>query len=265
MSGSTDYGGEAIAGAAFSDAGFNRLYDPIEAVLPGVAHAMVQVAVRDTIEEFCLRSLYWRNTVLWQMPVGASLANLDPVDDLARAGLVLSVTGLTRWQLKPPAILIDPGPATAVRSGQALVVCKPSWVSDYTYDLPSFLTDDWSEALRDGALSRLYSQPSKPYSSAQLAQYHGQRFRAQIRLAREMAGRFNDYGRWAFPYFGRGHQVTSAWGSPGAGDLVTPPPGPLPDVAIPLADGETTFDGGSYDADLSDNSNPPVIRDGGGY
>lgn len=179
------------------DGGLERIYDAVEAILPGVLHPVVQMTLWDAIEDFCARSTLWRATVGWDLPAGDSTLNLSPLDADTRVRWVLDVRGLVRWRVEPPARLVDLMNGAQDRTGTALVACAPRKLGGA---LPSFLLDDWSEALRDGALSRLYMQPAKPYTNMQLAQFHGRRFKAGITQAK-VSALHAGAPLWRFPYF----------------------------------------------------------------
>lgn len=177
----------------------DRIYDAIEAVLPGVTHTMVQMAVWDALDEFCTKSTFWRATVQWVLQPNVQAVNLNPVAGNALVRHVIAVRGITRWRVEPPATIVDLIPNGEARSGQARVVLKPSRLSG---ELPSSLIDDWHQAIRDGALAQLYGQPAKPYSSGVLAQYHRRQFWSGIREARSSAMRYNSGEQtsgWWFP------------------------------------------------------------------
>lgn len=187
--------------------GLSRILDGIEGALPGVPDTMVQLCVWDALEEFCVRSTYWRMTVAWSLAPGVSRVDLNPIDDIALVSTVLRVcprgTNAPRWRLAPQATLVDTGDDySTVRSGTARVVCKPRRLDDLV--VPTFLLNDWSEALRNGALSRLFAQHLKPWSNPSMAEYHGKRFRDQIRLARDEQRFRNDRTAAFFPYFAGG-------------------------------------------------------------
>lgn len=185
--------------------GLTRLYDAVESIVPGVAHPVVQMVMWDAIEEFCVRSTFWRETMEWVMPIGNREVDLNPVGSGAIVANVLDVRGLTSFSVYPPALLTDSGSTDQPRSGFAYVSCKPTRLGNA---IPSFLVDDWYEGIKDGAMGRLYQQPGKPYSSPQLAEIHLKRFRTQMRLARDQAERFNSRGpaQWSFPLFAKGHR-----------------------------------------------------------
>lgn len=218
--------------------GLERIYDALESTLPGVAHAMVQLAVWDALEEFCVRSTFWRESVAWEMPVGVTGIDLNPLDANTRIQWILEVCGLSCHQVKPAAILLDTGhglvtPGDTVRSGTVWAVLKPSGLGS---SLPDWV-HDWNEGIRDGALARLYLQPAKPYSNLKSADYHAKRFRTQIQLARAEA-RTVCRRPPRFPYFARGRDAygwpigDGCCGPGGTGGGVTPPVGTFPTLAI---------------------------------
>jgi hypothetical protein len=189
--------------------GLDRIYDTIEASLPGVLHPIVQMTLWASIEEFCIKSTYWRQWVNWQMAAGVTRVDLNPIDTNTRAHWVLEACGLSCWRLSPPAILVDTGVADKARSGTALAVCKPTKLAAA---LPSFLVDDWSEALQAGVLYRLYSQPAKPYSNPQMALFYGKQFRYEVNRAREAVRHLVHCRPPPFPYFASGRQgFVGAW------------------------------------------------------
>lgn len=182
-----------------ADGGLDRIYDAIEAVVPGVNHAVVQMVVWDTLDEFCTKSTFWRATVQWTLQPSVQAVNLNPVSGNALVRHVLALRGLTRWRVEPPATIVDLIPCEEARSGQARVALRPSRLSA---NLPGSLVDDWQQAIRDGALAALYGQPAKSYSSGALAQYHRRQFLAAIREARSQAIRYNSGEQtsgWVFP------------------------------------------------------------------
>lgn len=183
----------------------DRFFDEIEAVVPGVLHAVVQMCLWDSIEDFCTRSTFWRQTVQWTLGAGVNMLDFNPFDGASLIVQVLELEGLSQWEMQPVAVLVDHGDSTLQRQGHALVALKPVRLSN---QIPGFLTDLWFEPLRDGALSRLYGQPAKPYSNMQLAQFFGRRFEVGISRARGRAAHMNSRHAptWRFPYFARGRR-----------------------------------------------------------
>jgi hypothetical protein len=187
-------------------AGPNRLYDDVQAILPGVLYPVLQMELWNVVEEFAIRSTYFRDHVHWQMPAGVCSYDFNPYDGAMSVCWVLMQHGLYRWRVIPPAELVDLEEPKQARHGWALLALKPS---RFSRCLPSILFSNWFEVMLDGVLFRLYGSPAKPYSDPQRAQYHGRRFRAGIQLARDVAQRNytgDQQPRWAFPYFARGRR-----------------------------------------------------------
>lgn len=181
-----------------SDLGLNRLYDNVQAVVPAVGLSLIKMMGWNTIEEFYLRSTARRENVYWQMAVGVSEVDFNPFDATWLVAWILDVSGLHCPKIEMPGLLIDLQPPSSPRSGQALLALKPV---NFTTNLPQELFTQWFETILDGTLYRLYATPAKPYSSPQLAQYHGGRYRGGIARARAIAQKqySNGGGRWQFP------------------------------------------------------------------
>lgn len=188
--------------------GVERIYDNVLAVVPAMTLPLIEVALWNTIEEFALRSTYFRDRVSWQMAPGVNSVQFNPHSSRALVAWVLGQQGLLHWHIVPPGLMIDDQRPTAYRHGTALVALKP--ISFDVAEMPSGgeLYSTWFETLLDGTLFRLYGQPAKPWSNQQLAQYHGSRFRMGINRARDIAQRShsNQQGRWNFPPFAVGRR-----------------------------------------------------------
>lgn len=184
---------------------YERIYDNVQLVVPAVTLNLIKVALWNTVEEFSLRSLYFRDLVGWTMPIGTSKMNFNPYSAGFSVCWLLGQDGLIAWRVQPPALLIDLRPPVAARTGTALLALKP--VSFETV-LPAETWTNWFETLLDGTLFRLYGQPSKPWSNTQLAQYHGTRFRQGMNRARGLAAQAysNQQPAWCYPYAARGRR-----------------------------------------------------------
>lgn len=188
-----------------------RLLDNVQAEVPAVGLEIVKMAAWNTIEEFYIRSTFRRETVYWEMGTGTSEVNFNPYDSKWLVAWLLFFDGIPRFRVHPPARVTDAFPPTSYRSGSALLALKPcSWDAVYNCSCDtSELWSNWFEVIKDGVLYRLFKQPAKPWSSPQLAEYHGKEYRAGIARARAtaQAGYNGDPGgRWAFPQFARGRR-----------------------------------------------------------
>lgn len=192
-----------------------RLYDNIQILLPAITLPVIELELWNAVSEFCIRSTYVRATVYWQMAAGVSSVDFNPFDQETIVVWVLFVSGLTNWEINPPAQLVDLSAPTADRSGQALLALRP-----FSFDVIklggvptlgniSELFTTWYETMLDGTLGRLYAMPSKPWTNTQLATYHGTRFRQGINRARDIAERLHSHQqsrRRTYPYFAHGRR-----------------------------------------------------------
>jgi hypothetical protein len=181
-----------------TDPGLERLYDNVQSSVPAVTLSLVKLAAWNTIEEFYLRSTAKRELVFWQMAPGVQSIDFNPFDANWLVAWLLDFCGLFSWKVDMPGCLIDLNQPLQQRQGTALLALKPA---SFSAAFPQELFVQWFEVILDGVLFRLYGQPAKPYSSPQLAQYHGQRYRRGIADARSIAQRqyTNGPGRWNFP------------------------------------------------------------------
>jgi hypothetical protein len=187
--------------------GLARLYDNIQATVPGVLLPIVKIVVWNAIEEFYWRSTWRREWLNWTMPPGVLCVDFNPFDGNWVVCWVLDIYGLSDYMVRPPAEIIDTRspPIDGTREGKALVALKPVSL-DADFDPLLFM--NWFETILDGALYRLYLQPAKPYSSPQLAGAHAKQFRVGCQRARAVAQMqyTNGPGRWGFPYFASGRR-----------------------------------------------------------
>ena len=186
-----------------------RLYDNVQMLLPGVTVPVIEIALWNAVQEFCIRSTYFRSKVYWQMGPGITTVDFNPFDASTVVVWVLFVRGLTHWEVNPPAQLVDFMPPTGPRQGWALLALRPVAFDEVKLGALPELFTTWFETMLDGVLFRLYGMPIKPWSSPSLAQYHGTRFRQGMNRARDIAERLHSHQqspRRAFPYFARGRR-----------------------------------------------------------
>lgn len=89
--------------------------------------------------------------------------------------------GDVRFQLDDGILHIDPAPNEDIPGGLKLkVVTIPNRDA---CELDSRLFDEWQDAIVEGALSRLYSMPSRPWSSMSRSDYSRRLFNEAIGMA----------------------------------------------------------------------------------
>lgn len=186
--------------------GVARLLDNVQATVPAVTLEMVKLQAWNAIEQFYLDSTVQREKVYWQLAIGAQELDFNPFSESWLVAWVLDVRGLYCPRIIMPGTVIDTQPPTSVRNGSALLALRPVGFDGCCSTLPPELWAQWFQTVLAGTLSKLYAQPSKPYSSPQLAQFYGAQFRQGIARARDIARReYTDGpGRWKFPLFAHG-------------------------------------------------------------
>jgi hypothetical protein len=189
--------------------GLDRLYDTIQSRLPGMTQPLIDLELHNVIEEFCRRSTYFREQIFWQMQPGISRLELSPYSLQMVTILVIAQDGLLDYYIEPPATMVDRQVPTATRSGKALIVIKPKTLEFVKKGAAPDLFTTWFEVMLDGVLFRLYGIPAKPWSSPQLASYHGTRWWQGVNRARDQAERLNSSQQSPFrmfPYWARGRR-----------------------------------------------------------
>jgi hypothetical protein len=184
---------------------YARLFDRVQAAVPGLGAAALYLACWDTIEDFYHRSTYKREHVYWEMPPGVATVNFDPYDADWRVCLFLAMQGLSNWKIETPGLLRDltsPTPCN-LRRGEVLLALKPR---DIQVQLGYHVWTERFETLFHGVMYRLYQQPGKPWSDLKSMNFHGLEYRAGIASARAeaQAWRLRDAASWSFPYYATG-------------------------------------------------------------
>jgi hypothetical protein len=186
-----------------------RLYDNVQILLPAITLPVINLELWNTVQEFCIRSTYFRSLIHWQMAPGVSSVDFNPFSASMMVVWVLWQHGLTNWQVNPPAQLVDFLKPTGGRTGEAMVALRPISFDEVKLNAMPELFTTWYETMLDGVLGRLYAAPAKPWSAPPLAQYHGSRFRMGINRARDIAERLHSNQqspRRAYPYFAHGRR-----------------------------------------------------------
>jgi hypothetical protein len=120
----------------------------------------------------------------------------NPLFRVRRAGVLLNAGS------KCPTLRIEhnPGCNEMWIATLALNTCDPTDDQGFVTP-PDYMLEKWMDYIGSGVLARLMTQPAKPYSSLQGAQFHGRKFNEGVGLARkEVRNMFvYDGQRWAFP------------------------------------------------------------------
>lgn len=199
---------------------FRRYVQPYAS---GVTPFEVAHHIREALRDFCARTKCWQVLLdpfvtaagsaeyTLTPPAGAAISQVEEVfvsearldfaglDDLytltagnwrtAAAGTPLQATFLEPGRLR---LHTTPDAVATVYVRAAL---KPSASATLaTATLPDFLFEQWAQDIANGALTRLYATPDKPYSNPQLSLERGTRYEvsvgdARLRVARSFGRR----------------------------------------------------------------------------
>ena len=184
-------------------------YDLLLPELPGCTSAMVNFQLREVAREFCTSTNVWRhpltaislvaNQSTYTMPVPAN-SEVVRVVSLTKAGDLLwadvESDDDTRIRPKygrhePPYTLssdllqivlaADEVPTAALASGLVLVAAlKPTAAAS---DIPDFILNQYSEAIRCGVLSRMLFMSKKPWSDPGLAGVYAKKWAQEMTFA----------------------------------------------------------------------------------
>lgn len=185
-----------------------RLFDNVQALIPGITTDLVALAAWNAIENFYQRSTYRREHVYWRLDPGKAVLEFDPYDkpqNTWRVCRFLGFRGLSHPKFIPPGQVVDlscPVPDSQ-RNGEALLALKPQ---NFETVLPYDVWTNHFETLLNGTLHRLYLQPGKPWSDLNAMTLHGRLYRGGVASARAEAQshHLRDAGSWSFPYFATG-------------------------------------------------------------
>src|SRR5690348_13008844 len=173
---------------------WSAFYDLILPDVPGCPFAMADIALRQSAISFCEQSLAWKyehppipvvpSTAQYALvpPDGAAIhvlsyAALDGRElnsgmPTAELDTLRNSDGMSRYFLTGASIELIPAPDFSGILRLAAVL-KPS---PSAADIDESVFDEYRQAIAHGALARLMLSPRKPYTNAQLAQYHAQQF-----------------------------------------------------------------------------------------
>lgn len=176
---------------------WSDFYDLVAPDLPGCSFVAIDIALRQSALAFCEQSLAWKYehpsvsvvagtaTYAFVPPAGAvvhaiTYAEFEAKEIESHAGE--SNIRIAEWRNQTGApeyilggatsLTLAPKPAAA-GTLTMIVVLKPSPTATGIDDV---LFNEYREAIVHGALARLMLSPKKPYTNAQLAQYHQQQF-----------------------------------------------------------------------------------------
>lgn len=183
----------------------NRLYDNIQATVPGLTDEMLAMVVWNTIEDFYMTSTYRRELIYFRLDPGVLTLSFDPYDQYWRVSRFLGFSGVANIKFEPPGRIRDltsPTPDSE-RNGEIYLSLKPRSLQT---PLPYDVWTTYFDTLYNGACGRLYMQPAKPYSDMNAARVFISMYRKGVASARAEAqsGHMREGSSWSYPYFASG-------------------------------------------------------------
>lgn len=186
---------------------YTRIFDMARARLPGVLEDTMKHELFAVLDEFFQNSEIWTEDI----PVSVNTTNrdydLESNENCAAVVRLQSVANSDDIQIAAAMPtggtlhLRDLPSAADTYTVTAVLTVGDPVRQDEVPDAPDWVLIKYRVGLVDGLLSRLMSQPAKPYSSERYAIYHARRFRNAMAQARSDARHQNLSGgqRWAYP------------------------------------------------------------------
>lgn len=184
-----------------------RFFDTLRIRLPGALDGVIYLEMCNVIEEFCTNS----NSYEEDIP-------LTTVLDVQDYQLTSGDTGMDPFRLvfvydanripvdaympTPGVVHLANAPVVAGDVYTCSVVLSPKEITTGNYPvMPDWWWGQYQPNILDGVLSKMMSQPAKPYSNLPLARYHGKRFTQGINQAKTQTQHGNTHRgqNWQFP------------------------------------------------------------------
>lgn len=186
-----------------------RLMDNLLLRLPGAVESVVRLEIFNALNEFCRETNCWwhRQTIQLQpqqtvVPIFAPMnAETVRIMRVTHDGIPLNAAlrALELTMLIAPQRGIEIDLTTSLAPSYDTQYDDPPWV-------PAEIWKRHYNAIMDGTLARMMSQPAKPYSSMNNAGVHALQFRTAKNDTRSEVDRafVYDAQNWQYPYFARG-------------------------------------------------------------
>jgi len=191
----------------------DRFMNDVRMRLPGALDDAIKWELFYALDEFCKETNAWQEKLILSVTPDALEYEIEPEENRARIVRLLSVTTGTGVEERPIYGATLPEPELLVFHHQpdtadynvlvALTVVDPVDAVDTLPDFPDWFFVNYKQEITDGVLSRMMSQPAKPYFSRDGFLLHGRRFRNGMSRVRIAVDHQNVYGgqRWTFPRF----------------------------------------------------------------
>lgn len=185
----------------------SRLISNLRMHLPGAVDGVIKLEIYNTMNEFFQDSNVWRESI--EIPVYAGVTNYDLTSTgpstIVRLMSVIDeherpINAYIDLETQELVVSVAPTSPTTYTAQVSLTINEPLDKEGFPY-FPAWVLNLYMNEMVSGVLSRMMSQPAKPYSNTQLAAFHGAQFRSAVAKARSEANRRYTYHMqmWRFP------------------------------------------------------------------
>jgi hypothetical protein len=192
---------------ASTAATYSRILQDARTGLPGARDEIIYLELWRTLTEFLKDSQVWQEDVNFSGVTTRTSYEVDPdstatINSLIR--LLNSDDNEVGCTMAEPGVIVlnsDLSEDDTLTVTYSLIPYGTPQTNNFPRDIPQWILDKYGNEIVDGILGRMMMQPSKSYSSPQLAAYHLRRFRdgiAQTRSAQHHDNLFNAQ-RWSYP------------------------------------------------------------------
>lgn len=188
---------------------FERLMDILRVRLPGARDNVINIELYLLINDFLQRTNIWVDEISLSIVSGQKDYPLISISGVVnrlmalvdQSELPISCTLIPPTIYQPDYVvrLRDTPSASVTYKAYTAIALDPN--SQPEEALPDWIIAKYREGIEHGLLSRMMTQPAKPYFNSKLAEYHGAKYLRAVSVARNEAlhaFKFRGQG-WAYP------------------------------------------------------------------
>jgi hypothetical protein len=185
-----------------------RLMKNIRIRMPGVLDDVILLELYNTFDSFLQGTNIWKENITFTAQYGAAVGDTVIIEPEV-AGQIYQLLGVINSQgtqermvmPNPPELVYVDIPSTTDQwTAQVAITCTDPVTRDGYPVVPDWILAKYRQVITDGTLSRIFSQPSKPYTSDKLAIFHARLFEAGKGKAKAEASQQNLYRGQAWRY-----------------------------------------------------------------
>lgn len=177
--------------------------------LPGAIDSAIRFEMFGALDELLRDSEVWKEDATVETRAGEDTYYLTVVEGMIIRLFSLKTANDTpvkaTMEVPGDLVLLETPLVEEVLTANVVLTITDPTTTDGDPSAPEWIFALYRPAIVAGTLFRMMLQPAKPYSSTELASYHGRKFRNFIAQARRSAMHKNLSGaqRWQFPRFAK--------------------------------------------------------------